>query len=344
MGLTQTQAFNFKMLITLTLVILLSLLEYRLVVLLHRDNLNSLVQAAYGITIGEPHWRIYQSRLLGPFTVKFLAELFQVTYANMYMFFTLGLSVIKNGLGFYLFYRLTGNNQISLKYTLYLVASFIALQDVRWLYLWDYFDIIVFLMFIYGALIHQSNRYFLLLFVIALLNKESALFIPLWLILDALMEIKTEPFFYFAIKLRDFNRLLLGIILLVSGIYSIDWVRDFLYIRSVADPGVEFNTIEYGKHVHWKLLLNLQVFLDNFHQPSFSLPFLVNSLIILMPVFIITHFRQMTATLFKIVLVFFAIYGMIVMLGLINETRVYNILIPFIIFLSASFFGDIRKI
>jgi hypothetical protein len=41
-------------------IVLLSLLEYRLVILLHIDDINKLIQAAEGVTIGEPHWRVYK--------------------------------------------------------------------------------------------------------------------------------------------------------------------------------------------------------------------------------------------------------------------------------------------
>lgn len=332
---------NFNIFIAIIIVIFLSLLEYRLVILLHADDLKNLFHAAYGVTIGEPHWRVYQNRLLGPFSVKGLSEILGMTYAQVYMFFTMGLLVIQNVLFFALFRQLTDDNRLSVRYTLYFVAFFIALSDSNWLYLWDFLDIIVFTLFIYGILAYKNNWYFLFVFGIAILNKESGLFIALWLILDALIEKRDTNSFYFAMKLRDLKRLFLGIALLVGGIFFVEWIRDALFIKSAAGGGVKFTGIEYGKYVHFKFLINLKVFVYNLTNLNFLLNFLVNIFILALPLFVIIQSKKAEETIFKIIILFLAIYSTIMLFGVLNETRVYNILIPFIIFLSAYFSGHI---
>ncbi|EDN70510.1 membrane protein [Beggiatoa sp. PS] len=168
---------------------------------------------------------------------------------------------------------MTDDNRLSVRYTLYFVAFFIALSDSNWLYLWDFLDIIVFTLFIYGILAYKNNWYFLFVFGIAILNKESGLFIALWLILDALIEKRDTNSFYFAMKLRDLKRLFLGIALLVGGIFFVEWIRDALFIKSAAGGGVKFTGIEYGKYVHFKFLINLKVFVYNLTNLNFFVEF-----------------------------------------------------------------------
>ena len=331
---------HFNLYIAIIFVLLLSFLEYRLVILLHADDLNQLIAAAYGITIGEPHWRVYQNRLLGPFSVKLMAEFFQMTYAHIYLFVMMGLLLIQNLLFFYLFYHLTSDKRLSLRYTFYFVACFVALQHTTWLYLWDYIDIIVFTLLIYGILRHHKTGFFGLVFVFAILNKESALFIALWLILDALIE-KSEPHrFQLAFKLRDFKRLLFGIILLGGGICFVEWIREMLFIKSVAGSA-QLTGIEYGKYIHFKLFLNLKTFVYNFYIPTFRLNFLISLLVLFLPLVALIKSKNAEDIIFKIILLFLAIYSTIILFGLLNETRVYNILIPFVIFLSAYFSGHL---
>ncbi|EDN70511.1 membrane protein [Beggiatoa sp. PS] len=71
------------------------------------------------------------------------------------------------------------------------------------------------------------------------------------------------------------------------------------------------------------------------------LNFLVNIFILALPLFVIIQSKKAEETIFKIIILFLAIYSTIMLFGVLNETRVYNILIPFIIFLSAYFSGHI---
>ena len=329
--------------LAIVLVVILSLIEYRLVIFFHIRSLKSIIEATLGVTTGVPHWRVYQNRLLGPFSVKYLSHIFYAPYPQMYLFFTMGLHVLKNLLCFCLINRLTGCSRISLRYTLYFVVCFIFLQTVGWLYIWDYLDVIIFTMFLYGVLTHKKNWYFLLTFCLALLNKESGLFIALWMILDALIEKSDESRFYFSITSRHLRRLLLGVVLVVGGIFFVDFVRDALFVKSSVRVDSIHTGIAYGKHIHVKLLKNPTILLNNIRTPTFILNFLVNILILAVPVFIIANRKKIDDTIFKLVLILLSVYGTILVFGEINETRVYSILIPFFIFLSVRFFTQDKR-
>jgi hypothetical protein len=211
---------------------------------------------------------------------------------------------------------------------------------VNWLYLWDFIDIVIFTLLIYGALTQQRNGYFLVLFVVAILNRESGLFIALWLILDALIEKKDSSCFRIHIKLRDPYRLIWGILLLIGGVFLIEYLREVMLIKSVASE-VEATSIEVGRHVHIRFFTNLKlIFIQNFSNPTFLLNFLIDILVIGLPIWVIIRLKSSSDVWFKIAFIFLIIYSAIIIFGFVNETRVYNILIPFIIFLNAYFLDN----
>ena len=163
------------------------------------------------------------------------------------------------------------------------------------------------------------------------------------MILDALIEKSDESRFYFSITSRHLRRLLLGVVLLVGGIFFVDFVRDALFVKSSVRVDSIHTGIAYGKHIHVKLLKNPTILLNNIRTPTFILNFLVNILILAVPVFIIANRKKIDDTIFKLVLILLSVYGTILVFGEINETRVYSILIPFFIFLSVRFFTQDKR-
>lgn len=78
--------------------------------------------------------------------------------------------------------------------------------------------------------------------------------------------------------------------------------------------------------------------MTNLRSPTFLLNFLVDGFLVAIPCFIGIKIKKLhDAT------VFLLIYLSIVIFGVINETRVYNILIPFMVFLSLDFVGHLKK-
>ena len=326
------------------LIILLSLLEYRLMLLSHIRHLQDIVQASLGITLGEPHWRVYQNRLLGPFSVKYLSEFFQIAYIHMYMFVVIGLHVVKNLVFFYFVTQLTKNYQIAARYTLFFVATFLLLQDVSWLYLWDYLDIITYTFFIYGILSYKKTWYFWLVFAVALINKESALFITLWMMLDALIAKKQTGYLSFQFTWsKNLPRLFSGLILFTAGVMFVEYVREALFVKSVMGEGTQFTGIEHGKYAHVKFFQNIDNFVINLHSPTFLLNFLVDIFLFAIPLFIFFNIKKLNDATYKLSAIFLLIFTFIFVFGFTNETRVYNILIPFFIFLTLAFSGNIKK-
>ncbi len=326
------------------LIVFLSLLEYRLMLLSHIRHIENIVQAALGITIGEPHWRVYQNRLFGPFSVKYIADFFQVSYIHGYIFVVIGLHIVKNLLFFHLATKLTQNYKLAARYTLFFVAAFLLLQDASWLYLWDYLDIITYTFFIYAVLTYKKTWYFWIIFAIALINKESALFITLWMILDALIVKKENSYLSFQFTWdKNLPRLFSGVILCVAGILFVEYVREALFVKSVMGEGTQFTGIEHGKYAHVKFFQNIDNFIINLHSPTFLLNFLVNGLLLAIPLFVLFNIKKLNDVTYKLSVIFLLIFSFIFVFGFTNEIRVYSILIPFFIFLALDFSGRIKE-
>jgi hypothetical protein len=320
-------------------VILLSFVEFRLILLIHAKDINDLAHAAYGIVIGEPHWIEYQNRLIGPYLVKIISDIFAFSYIKTYLGASIGLHILKNCIFFLLVKKLTKNCQQSIQFAIFFVFCFLIIQHTRWLYLWDYFDVIIFTIFIYGVFTYKKNLYYGLLFCIAIFNKESCLFIPAWMVIDAIVFKGDVGRLKFHIKIYKWQRLIIGIVLLIIGIVLTKYIREALLIREVAAPlNVAF---AMERPFHFKR--NVNTFIDNWSIFYPSLNFLVNIWIVAIPSFALAFQKYFDDTIFKLVISVLMIYFSILLFGLIDETRIYSILIPYINLMWLYLGGFIKK-
>lgn len=170
---------------TLTTVVLFCLFTAVETVWLHkRHRLWAVhVEAARGVVVGTPHWRVYQSRLLGPMLVQGCAAASGLPFARCYapVFFLLLLAANLSYFAFFL--RVSSNPVHAGLCWLAAVALFLAMQDLMWLYLWDLIELSVMLGLV--ALIHYraGMGWHVLLWAVALLNRDSWRYIPTWMLL-----------------------------------------------------------------------------------------------------------------------------------------------------------------
>lgn len=310
---------------------LLSLAEFCVVLLIHVGHLQVLVDATWGVTLGQPHWKEYQSRLLGPWLARLVAGNAAGSFRDAFLLTMLGLTIAKNLACFGLVRRYTGDPFKGARTALLGSAIFLLVQDTYWIYLWDYLDVLFFSFFLYGILSRRGNLYFAVLFFLALLNRESALFIPLWMVLDAF--VLREGRRWIIPRLRDRVRLLLGAGMLVLGQALILMVRNLLLVRetlAASDP-------EFAAQRPFQLKANLQGLLHllkSVQNPSwgdlagvFGLVYLVA---IVFPLFATRRGDDLQV---KVSLTALAALLMIGLVGLVFESRIYSMFIPFALFL-----------
>jgi len=331
---------GYPMPVCLVLIALLTLMELRLVMLIHHERFKILVDAAHGVIIGTPHWVAYQNRLLGPWLVQFISQLTGWAFTKSFIIFIVMSLLLANLVSFYLFFDLTKNRLISLKYTLYFSLCFLALQDISWLFLWDFLDIMIFFVFVYGIFRNWKTRFFIYLFIVSLLNRENALFISLWLIIDAFKYESKSPNIRTRSLKINYPNLLLGILLSIVGILYIKLVRDWLFVRSGLS-GVGLDSVHAAIGQHIVLFANIARLFNVWHQKNINIlpAFLFIGLTIYL--FIKMRFDQF---FIKVMLLFLCMLVSIFVFGYISEPRVFFMLIPFILVLNLELSDKIRPV
>lgn len=205
-----------------------TLLEYRTLNLIQGANLQAQVDVAAGILSGYPYWKAYQNRILGPEIVKGLARLTGRPFADVYQVFCLALLGVANVTCYFLFWKHGRRAQPAWLCTAGYAALFIAFQDAQWLYLWDFIDLTVMLLFAWAVVIGGASLGQLAaLFAVELLNRESAQFIALWIVVDSVRYKKGSR------VTVDFPRLATGVLLGIVGNLSTSYLRNTWCIQEV---------------------------------------------------------------------------------------------------------------
>ncbi len=330
---------EYPLTVCFVLILLMTFLEIKLVSLIHNEHYKDLVHAAYGVVMGKPHWRAYQNRLLGPCLVQLVSQVTGWTFQRTFSLFVNATVALANFISFYAVLDLTKNRRISLKYAFYYSLFFLALQDNHWLYLWDLINLSLFFMFAYGIFKNWKMRFFAYLFVVCLLNREDALFVALWLVIDA--------FTYNRKLLKDFkaecsiinrSQLFIGIFLIVVGIVYTKFIRDLLFVESSLNGiGLDLRHAAIGEHITF--FTNI-AYLFNFWQQN-NLNIIPAYICIVLTIYLCIKLRH-DEFLKKIGWLFACMSISIFAFGRIGETRVFFMLIPFIMIINLKLSNQIR--
>lgn len=206
-------------------VVACTFVDFRLWAAFHRGNLGDLVDAARGVTLGTPHWRAYQSRLLGPYIIYAVYQIPGLSYTQAYTGVVASLLFLWNALTFGVFSRLSGSVPAGLLSVAVGSVFFNGLHN-QWFYPWDSVDLIVFTVLVYLIYARKGFAWFLALFAVELTNREAALFIPVWIVLDSSN-----------LGLRKWRSILISAAMLGVGIVFVKVCRDALWVTSML-PGI----------------------------------------------------------------------------------------------------------
>jgi hypothetical protein len=166
------------------LVMLLTLIEHHFIPSYAR-NLPAIIRVASHILHGTPDWYAYQSRLFGPMLVKAVSVASKRPFQIWYIPVCIVLLAIDNAICLVVARKMGATLIQAVGAALVFAFLFVAMQDLRWMYLWDYIDIAIMFGLAYGIYANLSIGYFAVLCIIGLLNHEQALFIPIWLVLSS---------------------------------------------------------------------------------------------------------------------------------------------------------------
>lgn len=300
------------------LAILAALAQLRMIVLVFGTQYARSVDAARGIVAGKPHWRIYQSRVLGPWIVEAFSKVFP-TFIAAHVFVSIA-ALVAAGL---VAWRLGESFKARAFAFVAFHALFVVLLAKPWLYVWDFFDVVVFLLFTLFVVEKRPWQWFVALAFVGMLNHEIAGFVAVWLILAPLFD-----------KSRPRSQMVAGVATLGAGAIVVEILRGALLVEEIGPKLMPDAPKDIGSSTYFALPRNLKVIAEIFTYWDHSFPILVIvlSIVCLAGAYVLAkketvRFGALAATYAMMVVSLFVF-------GTLLETRIYVVLIPFVMLLA----------
>ena len=210
--------------IKISLIFFISIVNYVFLHLIHDANWITLVEASFDVANRTPHWRVNQSRLMGPILLKLITLFGFISEQWALRLFMIFFVTFNNLLLAVCLSNMTNSKQKILNTLIIFNALFIISQDV-WLYVWDFIDISFFIF--YGFILFKDEylKYLVPINFFHIFNRESALIMAVFFLL--LMYTKDKNF----TKLFK-NNYVIGLIFnLTFGVLYTYFSRKILFIR-----------------------------------------------------------------------------------------------------------------
>lgn len=297
---------------TMLVLTALSFLEYRVLYLIHWHYLFQNAEATITPLTGHPWWRAWQNRLLAAFVMNGI----QKNMVEAYKTYTLVFCLAANVTTFFLYSKRGAGK--ALLYVAISVLAFLLLQDEYWLYGWDLPEAIIFTALVIGIDRNRGIAFFTALFAVAFLNRESSLFILAWV-------------FFNAISKKNYRIALYSVALFATGIAGICLLREHLFIASYQQyVGNDPAHLTFGNHFWYR-----ENVINFFHtwppwKPSIDL---IPAMMVFAVGYFVWRWTSLNRSEKDIVLVCCLMVASIFCFTVIHETRVWLMLIPFLLYL-----------
>jgi len=321
-----------RVLIGLLASALLATVQWRFTVdVLSVPNFIQSLKAVIGVLEGKPHWLVYQSRLLGPWSVYWLGEMVgNIGFAYAW-FIAIGFFVA-NATLLWAINPIRDDVRRLAALSIFVLLSIFFVDD-KWFYAWDIYSLILFNVFL-GLVIRDTPLWqFCALFLVMLFNRESVHFLSVFVFIRPLADWFVENRYRLGPidKIQNLHWMIAGATMLVVGLLTINLLRQTLLLEEVGP--VIFNMPHLaGASLHFQYDYNLS-FLGN----SLSLGNQGGDLAVAL--FFLFGFPLVALSLWKLPRQFFAysaVHGMMLaaigLFAVINETRVFFELTPFVTF------------
>ena len=297
---------------------LVAVCTYRLLMVGLRGDVASLAEISNGIISGHPLSIANQNRLLSPYAILMISSL-GMSYETAWRLFIAILVLLQSLLVAEILLRESRSGTKAIVGLVVFMFLFLLLPN-RLFLSWDGIDIVVFTLFAYAVLNRFGIIFYSALFFVEIFNRESALYISAYLILDA-FHLSIAPF---SIKLKDKSKTLLGVTLCSLGAGYTKLIREALFVQPTS-KGTDEAHRALGNHTEY-LLFNLQsLFLPNLTDTSWIFSVIVFGAVVFFWSKIYT-FRDEELKCFAMYLVL--LLGILVF-GVFSETRILIILLPF---------------
>ncbi len=341
--------------------------EYQIFYQIHASMGERLVETSHGVLSGHPPWKAFQARLLGPlalggfeagvawlqlhfprFHAGFERVFAQRDARNLVALdaFTATMILVKNVVLFGLLSRYTGSLAKAVAGTLLGSVLFIVLSDY-WLYTWDMFELVFFSFLAF--MMFSGKRLgagFLLVYVLTLFNRESAAFFGVWLLCHAA-----------ARRLLDgqvfWREALAGVALIAVAVLYVTTLRDYLLVESTFGhetsrtaaasliPAEESGSLHQALGNHLLIAENGLRFLKNLVSSHFYNDIYVVAVASQAVLVLRFGLRRRQARFVAIGAFDLFLLASILNFALLNETRLFLICIPFVVFSAVTFSREI---
>jgi len=244
--------------------------QYSIFMFYHQVNLTELMGVSEHLLEGVTHMRVFQNRLLGPIIIKLLQHGIcrmhvSCEYVAAFKAYHLLMITLCNAVFFYFSCKIINSivleerlNFLSKAMAIIVFAS-VQLQMLgAWLQPWDYLDLLGFIVLVCGDYRRDKGYiFFWALFLVWLSAKESALFVPMWMILTRL-DLKFKECFSFRHLWQRRVLLIQSLLMAVICVIVTKFLRDHFWVHSTfSNVGTD--------DVH-KVLGNLIGITDNYHR------------------------------------------------------------------------------
>jgi hypothetical protein len=248
--------------------LLLAVVIHHVRVVVFSENLHRVILSDMSLLNGKPQWRIFQSRLLGPSLANVLMREAGAdvgyTVFDLLGFGAAGVMAWRIGA------IIVGSRAGALAATFCLGLGFVALFVPDWFYAWDVLGPAFFMIFAYLVVTEAKPRTFALLFAIAIWNREDALLMALYLIVQPLLD-------WWAARAHrqrtplDWRSVVTGIICVACGVILISTLRRLLMVHEMG-PDLYADKIPMTPFFHWNVQRNLDTVLHYMSWTSVQMP------------------------------------------------------------------------
>jgi hypothetical protein len=282
-------------------------------------NYALLAQSSLDVTTGHPRFKMWQSRVLGPYIIKVLT-FGSLDYVKAHILFQIVAVAVAAFLCWRLGRKYGGSDQSALLALTLFVMCFALLLSPPWLYSWDLIDIIVVILFIDLVLSGKSLRWFVGLFAIAVFNRDSAILIALWLIIDPLIRFLYQRQHKLSVPL-DWHRILAGAICIGVGFLVVELLKQSLLVAAIYPEDIYLNRIPDNIYF-------LKRFVTHLTRESL---FVVPVLWVMVTALWACLVRRDPQRYLGLYLIVLSYMTLLFVFSNIDETRMHLFLIPFVV-------------
>ncbi len=322
---------SLKYIFMVFLIFILTLAQFRMIYRLNggRDKVENFGYNEYNLITGETDIRAWVNRTLAPLMVWGFTHTTSLPWHSGYLLLSVLILFLTNIALYYYFHTFLQNYKTALAFFITYTLAFLLLQHY-YIFLWDYIDTLLFSAFVFGILSRFSLYYFIILFITSMFNRESSLFIALYLFIQSFQYIPK-------IKLISKKHLFISISLILINVIYIKSMRQLFYNGPERENVYTGIPALLGNENH--LIYNLKYFFTNFYYffvklgPDFNVA--ISIFILFLIVFTISCLihgnKPLKQTAFILAVIIFSIF----VSGLIMETRMWLITLPFVFMVYA---------